>query len=82
MIKYQPNRTTPSASCKEEKTFETLDEMIVYLLDRCTRFAHYIGSDRPFRMEDLIISNRTIFARRGIDNPYRQPVCIGFYQEI
>ena len=45
MIQYRPNYVSISFSLKDEQFFDTVDDMLLSLLDRCSRFASYIGAD-------------------------------------
>lgn len=76
MIKFQPYRRTPSASAKDEMTFNNLEELFNYLHNHLNRIIAYIGSDRPVRRSDIVIDgDHNIFVMRS------KPVYIGLYKE-
>ena len=56
MIKYRPMRQSLSASVKEEQVFETIDKMILSILNTTGRMALYVGQ-KPYIPDDIVISD-------------------------
>ena len=54
MIKYVPIRFSISASVKDEQTFDTLDQMKLFLLNTAGRIALYIGKN-AYIPSDIVI---------------------------
>ena len=90
MIRYRPRRITPTASLKDEETFENMEELIKHVLVHWGRVADFLGASRPIQPEEIIISEpagddpliglrnvRTVSVTRTVDAVYPVPMCIG-----
>lgn len=90
-IKYRPHRELLMDAMREEKTFETIDEMLDYIVDDLNSTFKPISSDVPpiVSKEDLSISEdlgkdiridwtetRHICTKRLGTDVYETPACI------
>ncbi len=85
MIRYRPQRSTLSASFKDEQIFNTLGEMLQYIFERCHSFAHYVGSEPPALSDLDIVSLPQGHPFCGYRNEcmiiLRQSECVGYCGE-
>lgn len=56
MIKFRPQWQPLSRSIKEEKIFDSMEDMKQYVFDCCQHFFSYVGNRSPFAIEDIEIS--------------------------
>lgn len=85
MIRYRPQRSTLSASFKEEQIFSTLGEMFQYLFERHYSYFHYIGSEPPsLRDFDIVFlpdGHRPFSYRNECMVTFRRSECVGYCGE-
>lgn len=85
MIRYRPQRSTLSASFKDEQVFSTLGEMFQYIFERYSSFSRYVGSEPPSLCDLDIISlpagQRLCEYRNECMVVVRQSECVGYCGE-
>ena len=93
MIRFRPNVRSVSAAMKDEQVFDSVDDMMRYLHEAWSHVVEYMGSEDPFRMEEITVDNgRSLYTidlanthkvcvARMKDKQYSVPICIGFYGE-
>lgn len=94
MIKYRPQRGSLSLSLKEERIFDTVDDMKQHVFDEWRRACDFLGGKPPFTMDDIVIGEiigddsrigwknvRHVCIRRLLGELYRAPQCIGWCGE-
>ena len=85
MIRYRPQRSTLSASLKDEQVFSTLGEMLQYVFEKCISFSHYVGSEPPALRDLDIVSlpagQRLCGYRNECMVVLRQSECVGYCGE-
>lgn len=94
MIRYRPNMDNIKYSLREEQIFDTVDDMLLYVFDHWSRVVSFMGARKPFRMEEIIISDlgrenaltgwkdeHMILVHRMKDNIFPLPICIGYCGE-
>ena len=57
MIIYRPNLDSLLWSRKCQEYYETKDALKAAIADRHTQFCRFIGTDRSFRPEDVLLHN-------------------------
>jgi hypothetical protein len=55
MIKYRPNLDSLLWSRKCQEYYETIDDLKAAIADHHTKFCRFIGKDRSFRPEDVLL---------------------------
>lgn len=94
MIRFRPRRHTLTLSLKDELIFESMDDMILFVFDRWRRIVSFMGSNDPFRIDEILISEiqgddprigyknvRRVCVSRMADESFKTPCCIGFCGE-
>lgn len=86
MIKYRPHRGQLNTAIKEEKTFDTIDEMYDYIVSEWNK----LGIRQLFNKDDLVVTEplgtddrinwkefRYVCIKRMRNEIYAEPQCIG-----
>lgn len=94
MIRYRPAFPSLSASLKAEETFDTMDDMLRYVLDHWRLVFSFVGGTVPFQSDEITLGEvlgddprsgylnmRRVFVTRMSDVVYPSPLCIGFCGE-
>lgn len=94
MIKYRPNLTPLICSLRNERTFDSMDELIRYIYEHWRRVVSFMGAEEPFRPDEILISDaqeddlqigyknvRRICVTRMSDRHFSVPQCIGYCGE-
>lgn len=94
MIKYRPKMDNLKYSLRDEQLFESMDDMLQFVFDRWRRVVSFMGSNEPFRFDEILISEiqgddprigyknvRRVCVSRMADKAFTTPCCIGFCGE-
>ena len=57
MIKYMPNLESMLWARKSQDYFDTIDDLKAAIANQRTQFCRFIGKDRLFRPEDVLLHN-------------------------
>lgn len=91
MIRYRPYRVTLSASIKDEQIFDTMEDLLSYVVDYWGRVIRFMGGKNPLEPGEIFIGDagrrnpltgykneHMVFASRMTDTAQRVPLCIGY----
>lgn len=94
MIKYRPNLVNLKHSLREERSFDSVEDLTMYVFDRWRRVVSFMGAAEPFRPDEILISDiqgddpqigyknvRRVSVTRMADTVYSSPMCIGYIGE-
>ena len=85
MIRFRPERSTLSASLKDERVFPSLDDMLLFILDAGRKRAAYTGT-APITQQDVSLvscnpDNRLNLYRNERMIMIRRTFCVGYCGE-
>ena len=83
MIKYMPNLDSMLWARKSQQYFDSIDDLKAFIADQRTMFCQYIGKDRSFRPEDVLLhsSRDYLFGWKNYHSVVLDGITIGFCGE-